>query len=194
MRPVNPTALTEEQQQLAAGCFALAHDEAYKHWQRHPHLDLEECTGQALESLVYAARAYDPERGYRFTTYAVTTIKNRYKNAWKYSQTQLRRCPTQVLLASDMEGVDADESSRDWWAGGVEDEPPQELVPLLQKHCSEEDWNLLWLHYVMSWRYDEIAAHLKLTISRQGMQDKIRRALHRLQRALPRKYVEELLA
>jgi RNA polymerase sigma factor (sigma-70 family) len=69
-RPATKKApLREDQQALAAQWVPLAYRLAGRYAAANPGLDADDLRGVALESLVHAARCFDPGRGVKFPTY-----------------------------------------------------------------------------------------------------------------------------
>jgi RNA polymerase sigma factor (sigma-70 family) len=79
MPSINPTPLTDEQSRLAADNIGLAYSALGEFG--GPKTDPDRLLSAAFEGLVLAARGFKPERGMRFSTYAVPTIKRSIKRA-----------------------------------------------------------------------------------------------------------------
>lgn len=75
--------LTDEQSQLAADNFPLVLFAIRQLWRRNPIVSLleDDAIGEGFLALVKAARAFKPERGVKFNTYAMRTINNEVRKA-----------------------------------------------------------------------------------------------------------------
>ncbi len=81
------TPLTAEQRQLAADNFPLVLFAVRKLWLNPMVSELEDdAIGEGFLALVRAARAFDPKRGIKFSSYAMPAISRQVHNAasrWK---------------------------------------------------------------------------------------------------------------
>lgn len=96
--PLSP--LTQEQQALVCQFLALAYKLGHQEARNRNARDwdaTEEIVSEALESLVHAARAFDPGRGFRFSTYAVWTIRRRFQRPGTVNHRHIRYCQFPML-------------------------------------------------------------------------------------------------
>lgn len=88
---------------LCSMMFALK--QAYKYHKRFPHACIEDLLMEANMGMLLARKKFDPDLGYRFTTYAVHWIKAytlnycmRYRNTIHYGTTESERALFSILV------------------------------------------------------------------------------------------------
>lgn len=110
----NKTPLTDEQADLAARWWLFCYRTAAGRWP-NLHRAVEDADAVARVAVCFAARAYRPERGWAFSTYAVTVIRWR----WVREVEAAARRPRAVRFGEgdDGRGLEADVPAPDREAG-----------------------------------------------------------------------------
>lgn len=135
-----------------------------------PWLDADELASQANLGLLRAARFYRPERGVRFSTYAMTVIGNRLIDV---QRAECRRRRHEVPVAN-LTHVPAPRRRS-------HDEGRRELCRLLRP-LSLEQKKLLVAHYLHRMTHARLAR--RLGIGPSTVRARLRRALERCRREL----------
>lgn len=86
-------ALSKEQQDLASDNHKLIYSFANK-----TGLDIDEYYGLLAIGLCKAAKTYDPDRGYAFSTYAYITMRNECYMYWRHMKTE-QQIPEELIFS-----------------------------------------------------------------------------------------------
>ncbi len=148
----------------ASKYLRLAHKVAENYLRRFPgnKYRSDDVHGEAMVGLMYAARRFDPSRGFKFTTYAWPAVWNALLTMADKDRTMMRTCPTRlfrldqpltddgmsardVIPAREPEATDCDE---------VED---RKLLSRLLRHLKLEERRVVEARYVDCLTLQQIA-------------------------------------
>lgn len=124
-------SLTKEQQVMVESHLRLAVRFAFK-YSVMLKLRRDDLESEAMYALCRAARTYDPNKGYKFTTYAVTAMINSFYALLK----KTRSTATSSLSSIDM-SYDDDQRQLEI----------KEIIARLRKNLSESDFIILKMVY-----------------------------------------------
>lgn len=183
--------LSRHEQELAASCYALALRKAAYFGRDFPALR-EEAVSAACVALVLAARAYRPEMGFKFTTYAGRAIRSHLQKLASGPYVRRRRdagfvertftdtecaAPHGSSKVTDTDVI-SDRSIRE----GSEYAEDRELLALAWKHATEFERRLFHYAYVDQMTAAEIGR--EIGYSREHTRQLLKKALERLRSIL----------
>lgn len=184
----NMTKLTEEQQQLVEENIGLAYDRASKLFDKYSSynfgMEKDDYISSAMVGLCYAARSYNPNSGYKFSTYAVRSINQKIKDC-------IFNINNNIISLDEQIGgnYEYSETNEIYDVLGAKDEAMSisELMIDLQKILSEVEYGMIIDSVVNGMTYEEIAKKYGYS-SKQSVCNKVNKCYERLKRRLGNTY------